>query len=473
MHVPDILALPSAILLLLCAVPVQAEQQWPHNLPRHKRYFPEEEAHLRRNVEVLEKLQREKPIGVKKMSVDEGEMFMLDSWIFPSDLRKRSTSGGAEGYANGTLQAFSPLRPHTEDEESFIGRILARAALLGRDFQCPEGTEACTSIGAPNSCCGTGDTCINIQDTGYGNVGCCPPGQSCSGTISCDEANGYSSCPDSPNKGCCLPGFTCQDVGCVFAGTSTTTVEPSSAPPPSSTSTVVIVVPTSVSSSQPPPSSSAAPSSSRTYTCPAGQFSCPASQGGGCCQSGYQCTTGAECIGSQSTTSASNTATGTLSAPVRPTSDTPSSAPASQTSDTSTDSICPTGFYVCSAYYPSGCCRVGRDCKTTGSCAPTQSTAVVVSNGVTIVAPTGASFQTTAAGQGGSCPNGWYSCAANLGGNCCLNGYSCGEQCTATVNGNTQVAGKVAPSQASFISRTAIWSYISGAIAIGLAMLIL
>jgi hypothetical protein len=81
--------------------------------------------------------------------------------------------------------------------------------------------------------------------------------------------------------------------------------------------------------------------------------------------------------------------------------------------------LCPTGFYVCSAYYPSGCCRVGRDCQTTGTCVETKSTTVVNSNGVTIAAPTGAGFATTAAGRGGNCPNSWYSCAASVGGNCC------------------------------------------------------
>ena len=74
---------------------------------------------------------------------------------------------------------------------------------------------------------------------------------------------------------------------------------------------------------------------------------------------------------------------------------------------------------MCSAYYPTGCCRVGRDCATS-SCPTTASTKVVVSNGITIIAPSGASFATTAAIQGGTCPSGWYSCAASLGGNCCL-----------------------------------------------------
>lgn len=160
------------------------------------------------------------------------------------------------------------------------------------------------------------------------------------------------------------------------------------------------------------------PSSSATYTCSVGWFSCPASLGGGCCQTGLQCASGAACTGESSRATSSSV---TPSAPVRPTSiNSNSGVTATSTSISNSLSLCPTGFYVCSAYYPSGCCRVGRDCHTTGSCIPTASASVVVSDGVTIVAPTGASFATTAAGQGGSCPSGWYSCAASLGGNCCL-----------------------------------------------------
>lgn len=96
-----------------------------------------------------------------------------------------------------------------------------------------------------------------------------------------------------------------------------------------------------------------------------------------------------------------------------------------------------------------------------------------MSNGITIIAPSGAGFATTAAAQGGTCPSGWYSCAASLGGNCCLNGYSCGAQCTATgTGGQTQVAGKVAPSAANNIE-TWMWPIVAGAAAVGIGMIIL
>lgn len=207
MHLPESLL----ALLLLCMPPASSESQWPHNVPKHQKYFPEDEVHVKRGLSIQERLQREKPIGVKKMSDDEGEMFFLDNWIFAGDEER------SEG-ANASMPASSPLRPHAERNlfDPFR-RFAPRASLFARDYQCPTGTKACSSIGAPDSCCASESTCIPIQDNGYGSVGCCPAGQTCSGGIFCDESQGYSSCPDSPNGGCCLPGYSCQDVGCKFS----------------------------------------------------------------------------------------------------------------------------------------------------------------------------------------------------------------------------------------------------------------
>ncbi|KAF2801187.1 hypothetical protein K505DRAFT_640 [Melanomma pulvis-pyrius CBS 109.77] len=458
MHISALLALPPTI-LFLCASRVAAESQWPHNLPKHMKYFPEDEIHVKRSLTIQQRLQREKPIGVRKMSADPGEMFFLDDWIFAGDKdgktnAKRSTlDGGDLSIGNGTLYAMSPLRPHSEQSlfEPLL-RIAPRASLFSRDFKCPDGTNACTSLGAPNSCCSTSDTCIIVPDTGFGSVGCCPQGQTCAGPISCETDKGYTSCPGSSNGGCCLPGYSCQDVGCVAIGTSITYVQPStSAVIPSSTA--VIVVPTT-------PSALPTSASSSTQTCTSGWFSC---SNGGCCRNGQQCGSDGSCID----TSSSSLTSQTPAAPVRPTSN------SAVTSDTPSNSVCPTGFYVCSAYYPSGCCRVGRDCQTTGSCAPTASTTVVATNGVIIVAPTGASLATTAPAQGGSCASAWYSCAASLGGNCCPNGYACGEQCTATASSTASVVGKQPLSAGSSFSRTSVWALISGAVAIGVGMIIL
>jgi hypothetical protein len=217
----------------------------------------------------------------------------------------------------------------------------------------------------------------------------------------------------------------------------------------------VVIVPTTTSAII-----TSTPTSTSAYTCSTGFFSCPASVGGGCCMNGRTCATGASCLGDDPTS------TQAPLAPVRPTSGAVTSS-ASPPND-----VCPTGFYVCSAYYPSGCCRVGRDCKTTGSCELPTST-IINTNGVVIVAPTGVGVATTAAPQGGSCPSAWYSCPANRGGNCCPNGYECGEQCTATASGQSGVSQKVAPSSASFVSELSIWTLALASFMVGIAMLVL
>jgi hypothetical protein len=176
------------------------------------KYFPEDERHVKRSLDITERLKHERPIGMKKMSTDEGEMFMLDNWIFASSQSKRAEY---EEFGNGTYQAQPAIRPNAQ--EDWFERMRVRDVLLKRQFKCPEGTLSCSSIGAPDVCCSGDSTCVNVQDTDIGSVGCCPNGRTCSGTISCNEAAGYTSCPNSSNGGCCLPGFQCSGVGCKFA----------------------------------------------------------------------------------------------------------------------------------------------------------------------------------------------------------------------------------------------------------------
>jgi hypothetical protein len=212
MYLPTLLSLPSAIIALLCLPPTSAASslQWPYNIPQHLKYFPEDEVHAKRGLSVKERLQHEKPVGVKKMSLDEGEMFMLENWIFASDAQQRRAEYGEFG------KGSSALRPLTQNE--FRERMHIRDVLLNRQFKCPDGTSSCSAIGAPDVCCGTGSTCMHTSGTGVaGDVGCCPEGQTCAGAVSCDEASGYTSCPGSSNGGCCLPGFSCMGVGCKYS----------------------------------------------------------------------------------------------------------------------------------------------------------------------------------------------------------------------------------------------------------------
>jgi hypothetical protein len=118
--------------------------------------------------------------------------------------------------------AFALLSGSEEDEEErlppppwdlFRRAASALAFLEKRQWACPSGTSSCSSIGFPNSCCGEGETCMEVTDTGLGPVGCCPAGATCGGGIS-GCAGGSTPCGSEIGGGCCIPGFICQGVGC-------------------------------------------------------------------------------------------------------------------------------------------------------------------------------------------------------------------------------------------------------------------
>ncbi|KAF2461512.1 hypothetical protein BDY21DRAFT_88782 [Lineolata rhizophorae] len=447
-----LLSLPTSLLLLLAGNPAttSADRPWPYNLPAHAKYYPEDEIHVKRDIEVQERLARQTPIGVRKMSDDEGEKFYLDYWVFDMDGVDGTASSGPEysevavhrrsrrsdieaplAYANASVQLLPPFNLHAEMQpqaEEFF-RYFRRSYLEPRDFQCPAGTRACTDIDRPNSCCSTDEQCIIVEDTGLGDVGCCPQGASCGGGVStCNEDDGYTSCPGTSNGGCCIPNYECEDIGCVYTNTATTIVQPpepstSAIPSYSSASTTTSSTssaPTTTSTSSLPSTTSLPPSS----TCSPGFRSCPASLGGGCCATDRSC-------GPVNCPPLSSTSSATANPPARPTS---SAELVTTITSSSGPSVCPTGFYMCSAYYRGGCCRVERDCDST-SCPPGPSNTVVDSNGVTILATGSNGASIGFASVSSHCADGWNSCAQSDGGGCCPGGYACGPVCTATVSG--------------------------------------
>lgn len=222
----------------------------------------------------------------------------------------------------------------------------------------------------------------------------------------------------------------------VYYDTAVIVPQPSSPPPPSST--------------PPPETSTSAP----PLTCSSGFQSCPASQGGGCCPSDASCDS---VFCSPPTASAAP--------PVRPTSEPPATTAPPDITDQS-DDVCPTGFYMCSAYYRGGCCRVGRACDST-SCPDPATATIVNSNGITIAAPSGSLSPVSRA-----CASGWYSCAASQGGDCCPTGYNCGEvACTAKESGGGEIA-KEAPSL-GVGPAVSFWLLISVGAVAGIGMIVL
>ncbi|RAL61352.1 hypothetical protein DID88_009488 [Monilinia fructigena] len=158
------------------------------------------------------------PVGILKMSEDEGEKFFMEYWRFGGEdtqsgldgragsLRERDLKEEARLVMNSSMSLSfrSPFALHTDDHSGSLDyeEIRARgkdsaaalAILEKKAFQCPTGTSDCSAIGYPNSCCATDETCFQITDTGLGSVGCCPSGGNCGGTITNCAFAKYSLC---------------------------------------------------------------------------------------------------------------------------------------------------------------------------------------------------------------------------------------------------------------------------------------
>jgi hypothetical protein len=221
--VNGLLALPTVLSAIVFATPSYS-QDWPYNLPLGVKYYPEHEPHIKRDLGIQQKLNKAAPSGVHKMSDHEGEKFFLDYWQFddqtidfvdmdkPPNARRSVSSAALLSNISTVEELLPPLLLHAESQQ-FVPRFFGRS-LSERAFQCPTGTNSCASIGYPNSCCATGETCMSLPENVGATVGCCPDGASCGGQIgSCDSAAGYTNCANE-NGGCCIPGYTCQGIGC-------------------------------------------------------------------------------------------------------------------------------------------------------------------------------------------------------------------------------------------------------------------
>ncbi|KAI0446186.1 hypothetical protein F4803DRAFT_56905 [Xylaria telfairii] len=386
------------------------------------------------------------PTAVRKMSADEGEKFMPEYYAFapadfyggnpqaPLQLRTRELYALLTPEEEALLAANSSAalvfrppfprhydhrarspegrrRSQEKDSRSLYRRtveVLAR--LRGREFTCPAGTHVCSNIDEPNYCCTDGTTCFVVENApDAGNVGCCPDGQTCGGSVAAC-ADGNTACPAQDGGGCCIPGFVCADIGCVQSTsyvTSSTT--PTQTPTPTSSSSTTTTT------------TSTTPSSSTQPTTSTPQVTTPTS-----------------------TSDSSTSASGTGLPPVRPTSSGPNTS-----TPTTTGDYCPTGFYACLATAGSGCCRTGRDCSTT-SCPPVAST-TIITHGATIVVPL-TDAQAAAATSTATCANGWFLCGAGAGAvaGCCPSGYVCGTaSCTLSAATATATVQKELPGNAA------------------------
>ncbi|KAI1501983.1 hypothetical protein F5X99DRAFT_185585 [Biscogniauxia marginata] len=408
---------------------------------------------------------RSLPTAIKKMSLDEGEKFMPEFYAFAppqSYAEAQSSSPSSPFWARAALEltpeeeallavnssatiSYRPPFPRHYDYQWAekgagadtdvggrgdggwrSGSIYRRARdalakLQGRQFSCPDGTASCDNIDQPNYCCVEGTTCFVVTNApNAGNVGCCPEGQNCGGSVgTC--ADDSTACPAEVGGGCCVPGFVCADVGCVASSASvitSTTVTSTVRTSPTPTTQVITVIVTVTPSSTPTPTTSTV---TRTTTA-GGETETETEPGGGI-------------------------------PPVRPTSSgdttTSTTAPSSPSPTTASD-YCPTGFYACLARAGSGCCRTGRDCQTT-SCPPPSPMTTYTANGVTVAVPAGDASAASAAGPESApgCAGGWFMCDAD-GGGCCPVGYACGTaSCTLQNAVETATVQKEVPGRAA------------------------
>ncbi|KFY39384.1 hypothetical protein V494_04009, partial [Pseudogymnoascus sp. VKM F-4513 (FW-928)] len=238
MHIPHfLLALPPSLLLLSS----HAISAGAHNngaaLPPVA-HLPEPRV-IQKREEIAARIGAgTKPVRVRKMTEDEGEMFFNEYWGFEAgeeeeaqqdaagDVLRREyqdEDNGAQGNSSAMLSLFPAFAIHEADlpldprdaRSLHQGASRALSALLKRSFQCPTGTSACTSISQPNYCCASSESCVSIKDTGLGPVGCCPSGQSCDGAIT-HCASGQTACPQSLGGACCVAGFDASNTDVHF-----------------------------------------------------------------------------------------------------------------------------------------------------------------------------------------------------------------------------------------------------------------
>jgi len=223
--------LPTSLLLLIVSFPSPSpalEVPWPRQRGILD-HFAKRNRPVRRDIDLPSPAAIQQPIGVRKMSEDEGEMFFPEYWNFGTpdddaskhalDKRKpflRDINLQSPDWMNGTLPSplQAPFTLHDTQPPNFLttfSHVLhsprAIFSLSKRDAQCPNNTVACSGINQPNSCCPAGDTCQPLT-IGSANVGCCAAGQSCSQQVAPCQDN-YVSCPGSSGGGCCLPGYAC------------------------------------------------------------------------------------------------------------------------------------------------------------------------------------------------------------------------------------------------------------------------
>lgn len=235
--------IPASLLLFIATSPTVThalDNHWAFRLRPFSWSKSGQESLTRRDETAITDHMNQVPIAVRKMTGDQGEMFFPEYWQFeaggngapkleqdrrrpiPRSLGPLEDDPTVKDWPNASISQplQAPFSLHTNDQldtRPLMSRLLrspgAIFALDTRSFACPGGTDACTAINRPNSCCATGLVCQLATDGGLGDVGCCQAGQTCNQEVSGCPVD-YTLCPSSLGGGCCIPGSACDGVGC-------------------------------------------------------------------------------------------------------------------------------------------------------------------------------------------------------------------------------------------------------------------
>ncbi|OQD62999.1 hypothetical protein PENPOL_c010G05392 [Penicillium polonicum] len=310
---------------------------------------------LQRNAAITSQLAAGPALGVKKMSEDEGEKFFLDYWSFGDD----SSSGNISERYLSDEDGFSPARfvaqsyPFgpayslgSDGDSQFLHREnndSANNLFEKRDFKCPTGTTACVSIGRSDRCCGSGETCEIVADTGHGNVGCCPSWKTCSGMIGSCQSAYITVITVSVHSTVVLSTVTYSTKPQDTTSTSTSCSSSTTSPHNSKSTTNDGLAPPA----RPTNLSTVTSATRGSDVCPTGFYACSAVYQGGCCRTGRDCDT-TSCPTTSSTTIISDGVTIV--------------APVATTMPHSGGNRCAQGWFHCADTVGGGCCPMGFAC---------------------------------------------------------------------------------------------------------------
>ncbi|PQE10930.1 GPI anchored protein [Rutstroemia sp. NJR-2017a WRK4] len=296
------------------------------------------------------------PVGVMKMSVDEGEKFFMEYWQYgentQSEVVEEAETGSVRARdlkeevrllanASTPITFRAPFALHTEDQSGPLAyeelrmrerdSAAALAVLEKREFKCPTGTSNCSSIGYPNSCCASVIVTTTRITTALGASTSVE-----TTTFTSTRSTISSSSSSSSTSSQTTSTSTTSSVSSTTKSTTTSASGVVPVRPTGETTTTTTTDPSSTSSGD--------------DTCPTGFYACSAQYQGGCCRTGRNCDT-TSCVPTSSTTLLSSGIT--IAVPV--------GTAATVTTATGT---CATGWSSCAASVGGDCCPSGFECGT-------------------------------------------------------------------------------------------------------------